>query len=54
MKLILNVYVVLPAAGLPVRYQPGQLYNWKSRWAVIFSSQKKKTKTDEALLLTGP
>lgn len=42
MKLILNVYVVLPAASLPVRYQPGQLYNWKSRWAVIFSLQKNR------------
>lgn len=53
MKLILNVYVVLPAAGLPVRYQPGQLYNWKSRWAVIFSLQKKK-KNRRGLIANGP
>lgn len=53
MKLILNVYVVLPAAGLPARYQPGQLYNWKSRWAVIFLSQKKKNNR-RGLIANGP
>lgn len=35
-------YLVLPAAGLPARHQPGQLHNWKSRWAVIFSSQRTR------------